>query len=82
MIENTIETPFDGSTFEFIEVGRYKTSFKSVLKDEFDFWNAVKPLLMSKDIEWSYDTDTHIGKIYAGMRTVGEFKKVLSRDSV
>jgi hypothetical protein len=75
-VEHTIGQPFDGSTFEFIELGRYKSSFKVALKDEFDFWKAVKPHLMSKDLEWSYDTDTQVGHVYAGMRTVGEFRKL------
>lgn len=64
--------------FEFKDIGRYKAVFAKVIEGEHQIISAVKPYLMSQDISWVYDEEKNEGHIFAGMRTVGSFSKLIA----
>lgn len=64
-------------TIEFSNLGRAKVSKTVEIYGDADMWDAVKPHLMSNDIDWTFDTEKNEGKIYVGgFREVGQFKRI------
>lgn len=66
---------FNGK-FELADLGRHKETKTVELNSEDDFWKAITPHLMSRDIEYEYNTESKVGKIFAGFRQVGTFRPI------
>jgi hypothetical protein len=66
--------------FQLVEVGRHKTNKTIDVKNNRDFFREVKSCgVMSNDIEFDYDMDTGIGKIFVGgFRAIGTFKRIVA----
>lgn len=72
----TAETEQLKGRFRIINLGRNKVNKEVLLQTESDFWKAVCPHLMSQDVSYDYSPAEGKGKIYAGVRPVGEFEKI------
>jgi hypothetical protein len=62
---------------EFKNIGRNGVNFKKCWEEVTykNFYDAVKPFLLSRDIEFSYNEETGKGFVIVGMvRPVGEFE--------
>lgn len=60
---------------EFSFIMPLKT-FTVQLTGERSLLRVLKDNLMSRDIDWSYDIDANLGKVFVGgFRKVGEFKR-------
>lgn len=66
--------------FLFFDLGRNKAKFQASLNGESDFWNAIRPHLMSNDLEFDFDDGENQGFIWAGFRCVGKFEKLVVKD--
>lgn len=62
--------------FQFTDIGRTKATFKRPVRTERALYNAIKPFLMSRDFECRYDEKANEGIVLAGLRQVGQFKRV------
>lgn len=70
--------PLQGK-FKFTNVGRGKANFVVDLNGEKDFFRAVQPHLMSRDIGYDYDPEMKAGLVDAGGRVVGTFQRIGER---
>lgn len=62
---------------KFKNLGRWKATFEASIKelDHGSLLKAVRPYLMSRDVEFSVDPDTNEGRVLVGgFRAVGTFK--------
>lgn len=57
----------------FVRVGRSRISYTKQIADQAEFFAAITPHLISKDLSYSYDLEKNQGLIFAGFYKVGEF---------
>ena len=60
----------------FVDIGRHKAQFEAEIRNEDDVERAVRPHLMSREIEWEYDGARNAGRVFAGFRQVGTFTRL------
>ena len=64
-------------TFELTNLGRSKANVTVKIRGEKDLWRTIQPFLASRDIEYEYDAETNVGKIFVGgFRHVGDFRRI------
>ena len=64
-------------TVNFINVGHSNQSFCRLCKGELTYewlYKQIKPYVMSRNIEFSYNEETNKGYIFGGFQTIGEFE--------
>lgn len=62
--------------YRFTGLGRNKAEFEAEIGSDLDVFRAVKPHLMSREIDFEYYDDRGFGEVFAGGRCVGTFQMI------